>query len=157
MSNQNTLFIHESAFFDPMKAIASMRNSLSQPDALHLISVSEDELSLERAVETYLFNSQLVALPDGETCLVAPGQCERNENVSVLIDRIVSDEGFDRVEFVDVRESMRNGGGPACLRLRVVLTEKELAAMHQGVLLTDTLSERLVSWVHAALPRSARA
>jgi succinylarginine dihydrolase len=70
-----------------------------------IISVSEDELSLEVAIETYLFNSQLVALPDGETCLVAPGQCERNENVSVLIDRIVSDEGFDRVEFVDVRES----------------------------------------------------
>ena len=43
---------------------------------------------------------------------------------------------------------MRNGGGPACLRLRVVLTERELSAMHQGVLLTDQLSERLVKWVH---------
>jgi len=44
---------------------------------------------------------------------------------------------------------MRNGGGPACLRLRVVLNDEELDAMHRGVLLNDALYERLTSWVEA--------
>lgn len=42
---------------------------------------------------------------------------------------------------------MCNGGGPACLRLRVVLTDKELAAMLQGVVFNDTLYASLKGWI----------
>jgi succinylarginine dihydrolase len=47
----------------------------------------------------------------------------------------------------DLKQSMKNGGGPACLRLRVALNEDELAAVHPGVLLTDNLYDILTAWV----------
>ena len=51
------------------------------------------------------------------------------------------------VHYRDVRESMRNGGGPACLRLRVVLTPEQEAAMHPGTVLTDEKYHALKQWV----------
>ena len=42
---------------------------------------------------------------------------------------------------------MRNGGGPACLRLRIVLNDNELQAMHQGILVDNNLLDTLESWV----------
>jgi succinylarginine dihydrolase len=49
--------------------------------------------------------------------------------------------------FADVRQSMWNGGGPACLRLRAVLTQQERAALGGKVLLNEALLERLEDWV----------
>ncbi len=51
------------------------------------------------------------------------------------------------MHYLDVRESMKNGGGPACLRLRVVLTEKERAAVHSRVWLNDSLYAALCGWI----------
>ncbi|EPN56102.1 succinylarginine dihydrolase [Pseudomonas syringae pv. actinidiae ICMP 18807] len=42
---------------------------------------------------------------------------------------------------------MQNGGGPACLRLRVALNETELAAVNAGVIMTAPLYETLTQWV----------
>ena len=42
---------------------------------------------------------------------------------------------------------MHNGGGPACARLRVVLTEAEIAACKPSVFLTEQLYATLVAWV----------
>jgi succinylarginine dihydrolase len=42
---------------------------------------------------------------------------------------------------------MQNGGGPACLRLRVVLTDEALRAAHQPVFLTDALVQQLARWI----------
>ncbi|SQC92962.1 N-succinylarginine dihydrolase [Cedecea neteri] len=47
----------------------------------------------------------------------------------------------------DLRESMANGGGPACLRLRVVLTDEELKAVNPAVMMNDTLFMTLNGWV----------
>ncbi len=70
--------------------------------------------------------------------------------MSAYLDRLVASGGpISAVEVFDVKQSMRNGGGPACLRLRVVLQPDELAAMHRGVLLTDALYQRLTTWVEA--------
>jgi succinylarginine dihydrolase len=111
--------------------------------------VPEAELTLAEAVETYLFNSQIVTLGDGTIGLIAPGECEHHPRARAVIDRILAEENPIRsAKFVSVRQSMRNGGGPACLRLRVVLTDAELAATHVGALLTDTLYGRLVAWVN---------
>jgi succinylarginine dihydrolase len=51
------------------------------------------------------------------------------------------------IHFLDVRQSMRNGGGPACLRLRVVLSDKERQAIKGRVFLDDALYADLVQWV----------
>jgi len=80
--------------------------------------------------------------------LIAPVEAQKNRAAQETIDRIVDESNpISAVHYVDVRQSMRNGGGPACLRLRVMLDEREIAAMHQGVLFTDRLYQSLRSWI----------
>ncbi|WP_428940359.1 N-succinylarginine dihydrolase [Fontivita pretiosa] len=140
VGNENVLLYHELAYLDPPKL----------DESFHLIQVPQQEVSLEQAVATYLFNSQLVTLPNGAMSLIAPMECRHDERVHAFIQEhlLQGDTPIRSVHFVDVRQSMRNGGGPACLRLRVVLTEDQLSAMRGAVLLTDALYDRLVSWVH---------
>jgi succinylarginine dihydrolase len=42
---------------------------------------------------------------------------------------------------------MRNGGGPACLRLRVPLTANERAAIKANVFVDDALAAALEAWI----------
>jgi succinylarginine dihydrolase len=80
--------------------------------------------------------------------LAVPGECREIASVSRYLDDLVKSGGpITSVEVFDVKQSMRNGGGPACLRLRVVLSDDELKAVNQGVLLDDALYERLTEWV----------
>src|SRR5581483_10057865 len=96
-----------------------------------IIAASDAELSLADAVQSYVFNSQLVTLPDGSMALIAPAECRENPRVQAFLNRVLSEDNPIRaVHYLDVRQSMCNGGGPACLRLRVVLTEGQLAAVH---------------------------
>jgi succinylarginine dihydrolase len=110
---------------------------------LKVLQVRRSEVSLTDAISSYLFNSQLVTLPEGRDVLIAPIECQENERVRSYLAGGV----FQHVHFVDVRQSMRNGGGPACLRLRVVLNEAEMAATHQGVFFSDELHKQLKSWI----------
>ena len=106
-------------------------------------------MSLENAIQSYLFNSQLVNLPNSEDMtLILPMESRENPAVyNYLLDLIEQDTPIKNLEFVDVRQSMRNGGGPACLRLRVVLTEQELARVNANFILDDQLFSRLNRWV----------
>ena len=151
VGNQNVLFCHGQAFLDQPNAMAEIRSKFAAISAvpLHIFEVSPDDLTLAQAVETYLFNSQIVTLPDGTMSLIAPAECEAHPRARAVIDRLLSLGGPVRsVQFLSVRQSMRNGGGPACLRLRVVLNEAELAAAHSGVFVNESLYHRLVAWVH---------
>lgn len=148
VGNGNTLFYHEMAFLDEERVITDIRARLSGTK-LEAVRVSSDQVPLEDAVASYLFNSQLLNTPDG-MMLAVPGECREITSVSRFLDELVDGTGpITSVEVFDVKQSMRNGGGPACLRLRVVLNDDELKAMHQGVLLTDALYERLTTWVEA--------
>ncbi len=85
------------------------------------------EVPLSDAVKSYLFNAQLVTPPDGAMTLVAPTECRDTPSVAGWIERHLASNGaIRRVEFVDVRQSMANGGGPACLRLRVACDPAEV-------------------------------
>lgn len=100
------------------------------------------------AVKSYLFNSQLVSVSYDQMMIIAPQECYENKAVHQWLMRAVeADNPIRDVKFFDLKQSMKNGGGPACLRLRVVLTEQELAAMNSSVLLTDELYHTLVHWV----------
>ena len=82
--------------------------------------------------------------------LVAPVEAQEMDSTRAFCERMVAGNGpIGHVEFVDVRQSMRNGGGPACLRLRVVMTEPEIDACHQGVLLDDEAIDELQDVVRA--------
>jgi succinylarginine dihydrolase len=150
--NENVFLYHEQAF----ATSRSMITDLSGPLGCELITIEahDSDFPLEDAVTSYLFNSQIITLPDSTMALIAPLEADENPRVSAFIKKFIADQcnPVNTVRFLDVRESMRNGGGPACLRLRVVLNDQELAATHHGVLLTDSLHAQLVGWVEKNYP-----
>lgn len=164
VANANTLLYHEQAFADAEaiskieKKYTSMlteRGSVRSGGGLGVRSpfkklcVKSSEVTVEEAVKSYLFNSQLVTLPDGSMAIIAPQESEDNPRVRSVLQRFqqAADNPVSQIHFLNLRESMKNGGGPACLRLRVVLTEAELAAIHPGILFTPALHEQLTAWV----------
>lgn len=148
VGNENVLLYHEEAFAEGDRVVAELATKLAAAGAeLVAIKVPASALSLEDAVKTYLFNSQIVTLPDGSMSLIAPAECVEHAGVRAVIDEWVLGGRIRSVNYVSVRQSMSNGGGPACLRLRVVLTEQEMAAMHPGALFEDALYAALTEWV----------
>jgi succinylarginine dihydrolase len=147
VGNGKVLFHHEEAFLDPALFLRELREKFPQ---LISVLVSTCEVSVSEAVKTYLFNTQLLNLPDGSMLLVAPNECQESPAVRAYLERLQQDKGnpINEVIFFDLRQSMRNGGGPACLRLRVALQAQELAAMNQACLFNDELYSRLVNWVN---------
>ncbi|MEQ5835406.1 N-succinylarginine dihydrolase [Marinobacter sp. NFXS9] len=147
VGNGNVLFYHDMAFLNEAQVLADVQARLKGAE-LQAVKVSTDEVPMVDAVSSYLFNSQLLTQKDGSMLLAVPGECREIESVSRYLDKLVAQGGpIKAVEVFDVKQSMRNGGGPACLRLRVVLTDDELKAMHDGVLMNDALYERLTTWV----------
>ena len=117
VANERVLFAHEKAFADKHRLVDWCAGRV--PD-FEFVEVPDDEVPLADAVRSYLFNAQLVTPPDGQMTLVAPTECRHTPSVKAWIDRHLSGNGaIRRVNYVDVRQSMANGGGPACLRLRV--------------------------------------
>lgn len=117
VANGPVLFAHEKAFADKAAMIEALGASVSGFD---YVEVSDADVSLADAIKSYLFNAQLVTPPDGAMTLVAPTECRDTPSVARWIERHLATNGaIRRVEYVDVRQSMANGGGPACLRLRI--------------------------------------
>ena len=153
VANQGVLFYHEQAFTPPEEKLLVDACRAHLGDWFIPIRVPAARVSVEDAVGSYLFNSQLLTTTEGVAAgsmmLVCPTECQENPRVHHFIEELLTAESNPilQAKYVDVRQSMNNGGGPACLRLRVVLTDAELSAMHRGVLLTDTLFERLDDWI----------
>ena len=146
VANQNVLLFHQLAFAGVEGVKRELRDKAGFD--LHLIEVSPDDVSIEDALSSYLFNSQLVALPSGSMALVVPAECQASVGVWSYLEELIRRDPFiQRVEVSDVRQSMQNGGGPACLRLRVVLTAEERRHAHQPVFFDDTLFAELDDWV----------
>lgn len=138
VANERVLFAHERAFADREGAHATIRAAF--PD-VEIVEVRAAEVSLAEAIRTYLFNAQLLTLPDGAMALVVPEECRENAAVWGWCERMIAGNGpIRRVIPVDVRQSMANGGGPACLRLRVVA---DPAHIDPRFLLNEEKAERM--------------
>lgn len=141
VANETVLFAHEQAFED--KAALYDWLSARLPD-IQIVEVAAADVSLDAAIRSYLFNSQLVTLPDGSMALICPSEVRENGAVAGWLDRMVAGNGpIQAVHVLDVRESMRNGGGPACLRLRVAVDEMDIPAIDQRFLLNPAKWEAL--------------
>ncbi|MBA2779429.1 N-succinylarginine dihydrolase [Billgrantia kenyensis] len=147
VGNGPVLLYHEMAFLDEQATLDELRAKLTTP--LIPVRVPSEAVSMEDAVASYLFNSQLLSNPDGSMTLVVPGECQEREAVWRTIQDLLlaGHNPIGEVIVKDVKQSMRNGGGPACLRLRVVLSEQERVALTGRVLLTDALHGELTAWV----------
>ena len=150
VANENVLFCHELAFENQAQKLAELQELFQDcyGDSLFIIEVSNQELPMPEAVKTYLFNSQIVTLRNRTMALIAPVECEKSQQAKAVIDRVLAgDNPISEVHFPDVRQSMDNGGGPACLRLRVAMNEKQFAEMHQTVLFSPALESELKAWI----------
>ena len=118
VANGPLLFAHELAFAEREKLIADCERLVP---GFELVEAVDAEVPLADAISSYLFNAQLVSPPGGETTLIVPSEARETPSVWGWIERHLAGNGpIRQVEVVDVRQSMANGGGPACLRLRVV-------------------------------------
>ena len=118
VANGPLLFAHEKAFAERDKLVADCERLVP---GFELVEVPAAEVSLTDAISSYVFNAQLVSPLNGETTLIVPAEAQETPSVWAWLQRHLSGNGpIRRVEVVDVRQSMANGGGPACLRLRVV-------------------------------------
>lgn len=118
VANERVLFAHEAAFADPEGTYAAIRAMLPEAE---IVVVPTSAVSLADAIKSYLFNAQLLTLPDGAMGLVIPTEAWDMPAVRGWLNTMLASNGpIRRVLPVDVRQSMANGGGPACLRLRVV-------------------------------------
>ncbi|MCB1316430.1 MAG: N-succinylarginine dihydrolase, partial [Leptospiraceae bacterium] len=147
--HRHLLLAHEHAFQHP-HAMEQIKDAYArQYDApLYVRLVRDAELSLRASVDSYLFNSQIVS--SGEDMLMlAPQECAETPAAHAIIQDMLADEGnpLRECKFVDLRESMQNGGGPACLRLRVEMDECARSAMHGNLILeNETQIDTLETW-----------
>ena len=143
----DTLFHHELAFEDTARTRRDIRDAAKGFEPI-FVEVSDADLPLADAISSYLFNSMLIRVSgEDRLTLICPVETRENVRAHAVAEDVASSNGpIGRVEYVDVRQSMRNGGGPACLRLRVVLTEAELAATNAAMRLTDELHGALSVW-----------
>ncbi len=147
VANERVLFAHEKAFADPAGTYRTIRERFPE---VEIIEVSEFSVSLAEAVRTYLFNGQLVTLPGGEQALIVPTEAWDSPPVRRFLDELIAGNGpVRRVIPVDVRQSMANGGGPACLRLRVVA---DTATIDPRFLLDEPRADAIEQVIRARWP-----
>lgn len=148
VGNQNVLFFHEQAFVDTQVKLDEIRRKFGSASDLHFIEVKTSEVSVSEAVKTYLFNTQLVTLANGDMAIIAPTECRDSATVSAYLEQLTGrGTPIRQVHYFDVKQSMQNGGGPACLRLRVAMSEAEHQAVNPAVLMNESLFVRLNQWV----------
>ncbi|MET3435703.1 N-succinylarginine dihydrolase [Sphingomonas sp. 1185] len=149
VANERVLFAHEQAFADRESLHADLRTLM--PD-VELVEVPAARVSLEDAITSYLFNAQLVTPPDGQPTLILPQEARDNAAVwSWLQEHVAGNGPIRRLEVVNVRESMANGGGPACLRLRVVANP---ATIDPRFLVDHAALDRIAAVVEAHWPEA---
>ena len=152
VANERVLFTHAEAFADQQGAYAAMRAAFP---ALEVVEVPSSAVSLADAITSYLFNAQLVTLPNGGSesstmALIVPEECRENASVWAYAKQMMASNGpIRQVIPVDVRQSMANGGGPACLRLRVVA---DPAAVDPRFMLDEAKADRIASVIASMWP-----
>jgi succinylarginine dihydrolase len=147
VANENVLFAHEKAFADRPAFYAELRRLVPE---VEIVEVPDSAISLEDAIRSYLFNAQLVTLPGGGMGLILPEEARETPGVWAWLEQMAAGNGpIRRLLVVDVRQSMANGGGPACLRLRVVA---DPATIDPRFLVDEAKLDRIAAIIEAHWP-----
>ncbi len=158
MSNRNMMIYHEFAFENSESIVDTIHRKFLERvgEPLDAICVQESELPLEEAVQSYLFNSQLLSVDSNEMELLCPMQCMNSQTVMSLVQTWVADalNPIRSIRCLPLDQSMKNGGGPACLRLRAMLTAAELTKLDDRYRVTAARIEKLRREVIARYPQT---
>jgi succinylarginine dihydrolase len=146
VANESFLMLHQKAFVDPEPLLGSLRKLLG-PEFRYALGPNS-QLPLAAAVKAYPFNSQLLTVSDGSMVIVAPKESESSKPAKAFLERVkAEDNPVKEIDYLDVRQSMKNGGGPACLRQRIWLSDEEKNAILANVFFTPELHQTLEQWV----------
>jgi len=150
VANENVLFAHEKAYDERPAFYAELRRLLPE---VEIVEVPDAAVSLADAIASYLFNAQLVTLPDGGgMALILPHEARETPSVWAWLQEMIAGNGpIRRLFVVDVRQSMANGGGPACLRLRVAA---DPATIDPRFLADEPKLDRIAAIIDAHWPES---
>ena len=150
VANERVLFAHEKAF-----ANRDLVAAMCARHDFEMVEVPDADVPLADAIKSYLFNAQLVTTPDGAATLIVPTEARETPSVWAWIERHLASNGaIRRVEVVDVRQSMANGGGPACLRLRVAC---DPALVDPRFLVDEAKLDRIAASIAAHWPEEIAA
>ncbi|NOY94358.1 MAG: N-succinylarginine dihydrolase [Deltaproteobacteria bacterium] len=147
VGHEDLLLLHERAYVEHAAALEDLRRAFD--GELCVVEARESELPLAHAVGSYLFNSELLRTSAGSRLLLAPQECAEDEPTARFIERLLAWPGtpVDEVHYVDLRESMQNGGGPACLRLRVSMTVPQYQSVLRECLYDLEAHDKLTAWI----------
>jgi succinylarginine dihydrolase len=146
VGNGGVLLLHELAFLEHEVVLSCLRELLGE--SFTAVVARQAELPVASAVTAYPFNSQLLTLPDGTMTILAPEESREDVHARAFLERVTASDGPVRsVRYLDLRDSMENGGGPACLRQRIVLTPEERAAVAARIFWDEALGAELEAWV----------
>ncbi len=145
VGHRRWLLLHELAFEAPDALLTELRQRLGAE--LEVVWAAESALPVAEAVAAYPFNSQLVSGGDGTRHLIAPSESQQAPRAAAYLQRLVDEGVVAAIHYLDLNASMNNGGGPACLRLRVELSDAESAALGADVTLTPARLAQLEAWV----------
>ena len=149
--HQQLFLTHQQAFVDQVNVLNALREQFKRitDSDLHIEEISNNELPLKNAVESYLFNSQIVTTANGDNILLAPTECDQDPKTKAVIDRLLHcDIPIKKAIYLPLRESMQGGGGPACLRLRIPLTQSQQDAIPSKLFIDDKMYKTLCHWVN---------
>jgi succinylarginine dihydrolase len=149
VASRHVLFCHEHAFEDRLGAYCNIKQACEGLVEPIIVEVPDAQVPLADAIKSYLFNTQLLDMPgEDRLFLIAPEECRENPATARYLEGLIASNGpIGRVMFVDVRQSMRNGGGPACLRLRVAMNDAQSAALGARAVVDEALYQELTAWI----------
>lgn len=148
ISHHDLLIHHEFAFLEDTAMLGRLDHRFRELTGTPLtrIEIPERSLSINDAVKTYLFNSQVVspgAVDVAKPVIICTSQVERHAAACSLVKKWCKDGLFGEVHFVDLDQSMSGGGGPACLRLRVPMPAADASSIPANVRWSEALDAKL--------------
>ena len=149
LSTENVFIFHEEAFEDCDNQLSAIKNKTADMDYF-FIKILKDEIPLDILVSSYLLNSQLVSSPDNGMTLIMPSEVKDYTDCTIWLEKLKEISPVNNFEYVDIKQSMMNGGGPACLRFKIVVNEDEFNNINPNFLLSDELIVKLENLIQSS-------
>ena len=148
LATENIFIYHEDAFEDSKQQISDLKTKLQSEKEIFFIEISNQEIPLEILIKSYLLNSQLVTKKDGEMALIMPEEVNEYSECKRWLEKLKGETPIKDLRYIDIKQSMMNGGGPACLRFKIVVTEDEFNNINPDFLLNTDLIKRLEALIN---------
>ena len=136
LANEEVFIFHQEAFADRVELERILHHLKDHVKGFHPIEILSEDISLDDIVSSYLLNSQLITIKNSEMMMLLPEEVQNHSNCMRWLEEIKSSSPIKHIEFVDIRQSMMNGGGPACLRFKITVNNDEFNQINEKFLLT---------------------